>query len=539
MADPDPGKAVRTARPRRRASGARDSGERDDRLRELEHALHAARIGTFDWDVARDVLHYSVDADRIFGTREPMPGDLAGFLARVHRADRESIARSVAAVFNSPVDSFVQIEYRVDGDDGEQRWVRSQGRVLRDAVGRPRRVVGTLMDVSDRKALETQLMQSQKMESVGRLAGGVAHDFNNLLTAMFGELELVGEAVPAGSELADSLAAIQEAAERARQLTAQLLAFARRQVFELQIADVNALLVQLSDLLRRILGEDVRLSIRTAPDLWRARIDTHQLEQVIVNLAVNAREAMPHGGTLVLETRNRPDGSCPVAGDHVWISARDSGTGMSEDVRLRAFEPFFTTKELGTGLGLSTCYGIVEQLGGHLSLASKPGAGTEASVFLPRAEGAEQAASVTIPGPAEGGEVILVVEDEPAVRSMTARGLRKHGYTVLEATHGAEALACLRDGPLAVDVLVTDVVMPEMSGRQLAERALSLSPATRVLFVSGYADAVVERHGVREIECAFLQKPYTPALLARRIRELLGGATAAARRPGARGSARA
>jgi CheY-like chemotaxis protein len=213
---------------------------------------------------------------------------------------------------------------------------------------------------------------------------------------------------------------------------------------------------------------------------------------------------------------------------------------MSEDVRLRAFEPFFTTKELGTGLGLSTCYGIVEQLGGHLALASEPGAGTEASVFLPRAEGEGQAASVAPPGPAEGGEVILVVEDEPAVRSMTARGLRKHGYTVIEATHGADALACLRDGPLAVDVLVTDVVMPEMSGCQLAERALALSPTTRVLFVSGHADAVVERHGVRGLEGAFLQKPYTPATLAQRIRELLGGEPrGAGRRPGSRGGDRA
>jgi PAS domain S-box-containing protein len=506
-------------------------GPEAERLRELERALHAARIGTFDWDVERDVLRYSTNAARIFGIAAGLPADLESFYALVHPSDREPNRERVESTLRVSRGAQVQTEFRIEGDDGQTRWIRAQGRVHRDATGRPLRVIGTVVDVSDRKALETQLLQAQKMESVGQLAGGIAHDFNNLLTAIFGEIELARGDVAEGSEVAESLAAIEQAADRARRLTMQLLAFARQQVFELQVWDLGELLFGLSDLLERLLGEDVRLAVDAAPGLWRTRIDAHQLEQVLINLAVNGREAMTHGGTLTLEATNRADGECPVPGDHVLLVVRDTGHGMPEEIRLRAAEPFFTTKELGTGLGLSTCYGIVEQLGGHLALSSEIGRGTEVRIYLPRCRGPRDERDAGEED--EGGEAILVVEDDAVVRSMTARGLRKHDYTVIEATHGAEALAHLRDGRIPVSVLVTDVVMPGLSGRELAERAVALSPATRVLFVSGHTEDVVGRHGLGGVESRFLQKPYTPTLLARRIRELLDGRGRTAPREGA------
>ncbi|HKJ25603.1 MAG TPA: ATP-binding protein, partial [Myxococcota bacterium] len=404
MADPNRNLA-------RESRAARGATERPvaERLHELERALHAARIGTFDWDVERDVLRYSNNTTRIFGTAAPLPSDLDGFFALIHPADREPNRERVETTLDSAQGSYVLTEYRIEGDDGQTRWIRGQGRVHRDAAGRPLRVVGTVMDVSDRKALETQLLQAQKMESVGQLAGGVAHDFNNLLTAIFGEIELARSEVPDGSELAESLGAIEQAAERARRLTMQLLAFARQQVFELQLCDLGTLLHGLSDLLERLLGEDIRLEVDVAPGLWRTRIDAHQVEQVLINLAINGREAMAQGGRLVLEAVNRADGECPVPGDHVMLVVRDTGNGMPEAIRLRAAEPFFTTKELGTGLGLSTCYGIVEQLGGHLALASGLGRGTEVRVYLPRCRepGEARGAAGTTE---EGGEAILVVE---------------------------------------------------------------------------------------------------------------------------------
>jgi signal transduction histidine kinase/CheY-like chemotaxis protein len=515
MADPI---AMRRA-PETRPGGV--DGSALERLQELERTLHSARIGTFDWRAQNDRLAYSSNTSSILGKAGPLPDTLGRFLELIHPADREPTRQRTRGAFRRRGGDFVQLEFRVEGDDGQVRWIRGQGRALRGPDGRAVHAVGTLMDVSDRKALETQLLQSQKMESVGQLAGGLAHDFNNLLTAIFGELELARGEAPQGSELAESLTAIEQAADRARRLTAQLLAFARQQVFELQVCDLGPLLGACSDLLQRILGEDIRLEIHTAPGLWRTFVDAHQLEQVIVNLAVNGREAMAQGGTLTLEAVNRADGECPVPGDHVVLSVRDTGQGMGEAVRLRALEPFFTTKELGTGLGLSTCYGIVEQLGGHLALSSELGTGTEVRVYLPRHRAPVEASEPAARAPERRSEVVLVVEDEPAVRSMTARGLRKHGYTVIEATHGSEALNHLRDGR-EVDVLVADVVMPGISGRDLAERAVALSPDTRVLFVSGHAEEVIGRHGLDGVEHRFLQKPFTPAMLVGRIRELMG-----------------
>jgi len=523
MADPSKHlhpRPVPTTRRVRSVPSPAAPGTLADRLEALERVLHGAHIGTFDWDLESGTVAYSDNAPAIFGLAS-LPQDRAGLAASLHPADREPVRQCLEELLRpGATESDLQLEYRVEGEDGRVRWIRGEGRIHRRRGGRPARVAGTVRDVSDRKELETQLLQSQKMESIGRLAGGVAHDFNNLLTAIFGELELARDAVEPRSELGESLEGITQAADRARRLTAQLLAFARQQVFELQVTDLGELLHALSDLLERALGEDVRLRIDVAPGLWPARVDPHQLEQVVLNLAVNGREAMAQGGTLTLEASNRADGECPVPGDHVLLSVRDTGAGMAEAVRVRAPEPFFTTKEVGTGLGLSTCYGIVEQLGGHLALSSELGRGTEARVYLPRlrAPGEETEAPHTSD---RENATVLVVEDEAAVRAMTARGLRKHGYAVIEAVHGAEALNRLREGRRTVDVLVTDVVMPGLSGRDLAERARALSPETLVLFVSGHGEEVIGHHGVDGVADTFLRKPYTPAQLARRIGDLL------------------
>ncbi len=513
---------------RSHASQATERADNIERL--LGIALHAGRMAVCEWDLASDRIHFSSHAERVLGIeREELPRDFGSYLDLVHPADREIVASvSQTLIGDEEGPDSTEIEYRIHPRNDRIRWLHVQARTLRHPDGRPDRIVGTLMDVSERKELESQLMQSQKMESVGRLAGGVAHDFNNLLTAIFGELELATSDLQPSSELRASLGVIREAAERASQLTSQLLAFARQQVFALQTVDLNGLVLRLADLLGRLLGEDIRLELATSQELWRVRVDPHQVEQVIVNLSVNAREAMIHGGTLTIETRSErvtPESARMgiEPGDYAVVSVRDTGTGMDESVRERAFEPFFTTKEMGTGLGLATCYGIVQQLGGQIRLDSEPGRGTTVQMFLPRSHESPTEVLEAPKSPAEGHEVVLVVEDEPAVRSMTVRGLRKHGYTVLEAMSGHDALERIESSAIPIDLVVSDVVMPEMSGRELAQRVVAVSPETRLLFVSGYTDSIVARHGLGEdeAEVPFLQKPYTPATLARKVRSLL------------------
>jgi PAS domain S-box-containing protein len=403
------------------------------------------------------------------------------------------------------------------------------------ADGRLVRVWGTQREVTERRRLEDQLRQAQKMEAVGRLAGGIAHDFNNILTAILGTTQLILRDLPdAYPDLRGDVEEIRKAATRAADLTRQLLAYSRRQVLAPKVLDVNAVVAGLNGMLRRLIGEDIRLETSLDPTLPAVKADPGQLEQVLLNLAVNSRDAMPRGGTVTIATATGSLAAGALAphvpdqaGRFVILSVTDTGTGMSAETRAHLFEPFYTTKEVGkgTGLGLATVYGIVKQSGGYIVVDSELGHGTSIRVYLPVvAERVPPAEPPPPPTEWRGTETLLLVEDEEGVRNFARRALEESGYRVLLAASGQDALelAGRHSGP--IHLLLTDVVMPGLSGRELAERLVADRPTVRVIYTSGYTDDETVRHGVRESETAFLQKPFTPEELGRRIREVLDGA---------------
>ncbi len=392
--------------------------------------------------------------------------------------------------------------------------------------------IGLAVDVTERKRLEEQLRQSQKMEGIGRLAGGVAHDFNNLLTVINGCADMAVRELQVDNSVRDLISEIRKAGERAAGLTRQLLMFSRKQVLAPRNLDLNTVISELEKLLYRLIGEDIELLTRLEREPCHVFADRGQLEQMIVNLSVNARDAMPRGGMLVLETRRvvvREERCRAVKsmkpGDYVMLSVTDSGCGMSEEVLSRIFEPFFTTKGVGvgTGLGLAVVHGIVQQSEGHIEVESKPGAGTTFRIYLPRVKvsspsGKSNPGITTMVG---GSETVLLVEDEEAVRSLTRLILQQGGYRVLEASNGEEALDVLAEYAAPIDLLVTDVVMPGLGGRELAERLLAGEPDLRILYLSGYTDDAVVRNGVLRDQVHFLQKPFTPAAFSQKVREVL------------------
>jgi two-component system, cell cycle sensor histidine kinase and response regulator CckA len=402
--------------------------------------------------------------------------------------------------------------------------------------------LAVLMDVTERRRLEEQLRQAQKMEAVGMLAGGIAHDFNNLLTIITGYSQLIFNGLPAGDPNRHSAEQIVKAGERAAELTRQLLAFSRRQVLQPKVLDLNLLVKTLGTMLRRLIGEHIDLRLVLSPDLSRVSASPGQLEQVLMNLVVNARDAMPEGGTLTIQTENANLKETPAgqplavkAGPHVVLSVSDTGHGMDAATRARLFEPFFTTKNAGkgTGLGLSTVFGIVKQSGGSLDVWSEPGKGTTMRIYLPAIDQplATETEVVKRSG-ARGHETILVVEDDEMVRRLVRQTLEQEGYRLMDAPEPLEArrMADAFKGP--IQLLITDVVMPNSSGRELAAHIIHRRPETKVLYMSGYADLAIVNRGADQGSIAFLQKPFTPATLTQQVREVLGSDNGKVRRAG-------
>ena len=497
----------------------------------LSLALEAAQVARWEWDLQGGEIVWLENFEALLGLP---PGDFAGtreaFLACVHYEDRGRVAQSIARTLAEGAD--YDLEFRLSWPDGSTHWVRPRGRIFFDSTGKAMRMIGVVLDITQHKHLEEQLRQSQKLEAVGRLAGGVAHDFNNLLTIITGYTDLLLEQAGPDADVRKDLEEIRRAGERAALMTSRLLAFSRKQVVQLRAVDLNAVIAELDKMMRYLIGEDIEIATVFADELGVVRADPGQIEQIIMNLAVNARDAMPQGGRLGIETAN-VELDAAFARRHVdlqpgayaMLSISDTGHGMDRETLSHIFEPFFTTKgpDSGTGLGLSTVYGIIEQYGGAIDVESQAEEGTTFRIYLPRVEERIEASEVrsAAGAPVEGLETILLVEDEEEVRRLASRVLLQRGYTLLEARNGQEALMLceLREEP--IDLLVTDVVMPGMSGRELAEQLVSLHPEVKVLYVSGYADDIILQHGVMDPGVAFLQKPFGPDVLGAKVREVL------------------
>jgi len=426
------------------------------------------------------------------------------------------------------------VEVRWKRKDGSAITVRLSGRVV-NSPGETAEVVEIIAeDITERRVLENQFRQAQKMEAVGRLAGGVAHDFNNLLMVISGYSEVLLEHTRKNNPLYPKIEAIHQATDRATTLTRQLLAFSRKQLLELKVVDLNIIVEDMERLLRPLIGENIELQTQLAPDLGRTRADAGQIEQVIMNLVVNSKDAMPNGGKITIHSANakldnedvRREYSYIQPGLYVVLSVTDTGEGMDKETQLRIFEPFFTTKEKGkgTGLGLSTVYGIIKQSGGYVLVESEPRQGTTFRIYLPRVEDAlEPVGAVGVsPSQSGGSETVLLVEDEESVRQLVRETLESKGYKVLEADNGEAALQIVSDYSGKIDMLITDVVMPGMGGRELSARLGASCPQTKVLYLSGYTEDAILHEGVLDPDTAFLQKPFTLQALARKVREVLG-----------------
>jgi len=450
----------------------------------------------------------------------------ANWINNIHPEDRDH-ALAAEKRFWEAGGQF-RAEYRMLARDGRVLWFRDDAIYLQTADSQKPVMQGVLYDITEHKHLEEQLRQSQKMEAIGQLAGGVAHDFNNLLMIIHGHNERILKNLPASHEAHKDASEIERAADRAAGLTRQLLAFSRKQVLQPRIIDINVVLQDVAKMLHRLLCENINLKLSTAASLWRVKVDQGQMERVILNLALNARDAMPHGGDLTIETENveiaEVADQVPVRpGRYVLLKVSDTGTGMDQETQRHIFEPFFSTKELGkgTGLGLASVYGVIKQSGGGISFVSHLGHGTTFRVYLPQA--AEEIASETqqaVPlRTSNGTETVLVVEDERDIRDIVGDYLQQNGYTVLHAQNGREALEIARRYKGLIHLLITDIVMPELGGRELAEELRRMRPRTRVLFTSGYLHTADTKPA--EQQTAVLQKPFALNVLASKVREVL------------------
>ncbi|MDB5956393.1 PAS domain-containing protein [Ramlibacter sp.] len=538
------GEAVRDASGRIvRLQGAfQDITERklaEDALRQKDALLHiagrVARIGGWAIELPQQQFIWSAEGMDILelGQRRPRPREL---LRLVDPLDRKRLVHAVAhcAITGTPFD----LEARISTWRGRRSWVRVFGEADYDAEGVVRRVQGAVQDISERVEMEERLRQAQRLDSLGQLTGGVAHDFNNLLTVILGNAEMLGENLADDAQLRPLAEMVTQAAQRGAELTQRLLAFARRQPLAPKPVDVSQLVAAMDTILRRALGSDIVVTYDDAADLWPALVDPVQLDNTLLNLCLNARDAMPRGGHLRISTGNRRrDEEAPaaradlVAGHYVLLTVSDTGTGIAREHVARVFEPFFTTKDRGkgTGLGLAMAYGFVKQTGGHVEIDSQPGHGTTIRIYLPRAARASQAPTAPQPlSPAPravAGSAVLLVEDDELVRRSARDQLLALGCVVLEARDGQQALEVLDRGE-QVDLLFTDVVMPGMSGRELAARAVERRPGLPVLYTSGYAQDAIVHGGRLEAGVQLLSKPYRRDELARRIEEVLAAGEA-------------
>lgn len=509
-------------------------------LNRMRHILlesqRVGRFGSFEYVVATQETIWSDEEFRIYGLdpREGSPAYAQMLENNIHPDDAELLDRTFRDAFSKQ--AVYELEHRIVRPDGTVRIVHDVAHPYFDNDGKLQKYIGTTHDVTEQRELEAQLLQVQRMESIGQLAGGIAHDFNNLLIPIMGHAELVMEALAPEDSLRRHLEAVNEAASRAANLTRQILAFGRKQILKTRVLDLNAIIVEFESMARRLIGEDVELRSLLSPDLYRVRVDKSQVEQILLNLVINARDAMPTGGRLTLETSNVYLDEAYLAkhkrahapGCYAMLAVSDNGCGMDTDTQKRIFEPFFTTKAhgRGTGLGLATVFGIVHQHQGSIWVYSEPNRGTTFKIYLPRAEGAVEAARSDSREAAERGSgTILVVEDEAMVRQLVCETLEAAGYDVIEARTPNEALRIVTASNVPIDLLLTDVVLPEMNGRELYQRLEAIQPGVRVLYASGYTDEVIVDHGMLEDGLDFLQKPFTLQGLRHKVREGLASSS--------------
>ena len=503
--------------------------ESEDRLR---LALTAARVGTWRWDLrtGTDTLDANLAALLGLGTTDTVV-TLDEFFAAVHPDDRER----TRAAFDEAVQTgaSLDVEFRVVRQDGAVRWLRDYGETILDAEGEPTYLTGAVVDITDQRENEERVRQSQRLDAVGKLAGGVAHEVNNMMSVVLGFTEFLSADFPPGDRRARDLEQVRMAAGRAAAVTAQLLAFSRRQMLQPTILDLGELVAAMAPVLQRLLGEDKELVIRRSPAVSAVKADQGQLEQVLINLALNARDAMRQGDRLTVEIADTAlDGAFAarhpemrvVAGHYVMLAVSDTGHGMDRDTLSRVFEPFFTTKPTGqgSGLGLAVVHGTVHQSGGYIVADSEPGAGATFRIYLPSVGTAGQRSPPAGRASAGGGggETILVVEDEPMVRRLVVRMLERLGYAALEAADGVAALELLgTTGDVAL--VVADLVMPRMSGRELGEQIARLRPGLPVLYMSGYTDDEMIRRNLLEPDAPFIQKPFAASVFAAKLQGLL------------------
>jgi PAS domain S-box-containing protein len=501
--------------------------ESEARFRQL-----AENIDEVFWltDLDSRFIYVSPAYEVVWGrSREHIYADPGAWLADVHVEDREQILSSLTRYASGTWDE----TYRIVRPDGRDRWIRSRAYPVRDTGGEIFRVAAISRDITEYRLLEEKFRHAQKMEAIGRLAGSVAHDFNNLLSVILSYTSLALEHMKPQDPIRSDVEEVLRAGERATDLSRQLLAFSRQQILQPRVLDLGRVLADMEKMLRRLLGEDVVLSLVLSPSHSRVRVDPSQMEQVVMNLVVNARDAMPKGGTLTIQVADVELDSAYAAkhagvvpGTYVMLAVTDTGIGMDPKTSERIFEPFFTTKDRGkgTGLGLSTVFGIVKQSLGHIEVRSELGAGTKFTIYLPSSNRAVEVATPRRAAPTNlrGSETILLVEDDDQVRAAAREILTRNGYSVLEAQNGGEALLVSEKFEAKIDVLITDVVMPRLGGRELADRLSRSRPGMRVLYVSGYADSATTDPRVVGLECAVLHKPTTPETLLRKVREVVG-----------------